>query len=147
MRGLKGCLKRCSYGSVFRRIKNIWWELRYAWQRAWRGYDNMDVFVLGEEIESRIIKLLKMFIKQNNALWFDKEAGVSLTEEETNAKIQDIIDKFSGLDEDVVGNELFGEVWMDHSNAKMIDAVFEEIGHRRKEAYATLAKHIRELWY
>ena len=40
--GLRDYLKSKKASSLKHRIKNLRYELKYAWQRAWYGYDRMD---------------------------------------------------------------------------------------------------------
>ena len=44
------------------------WELKYAWRRAWRGYDDVDVFECFEMFRRRMIRILEDFIKHGNGL-------------------------------------------------------------------------------
>ena len=49
-------------------IKQLWRELRYAWRRAWIGYDDIDIFDCFERFRVRMIKILEDFIKYGNGL-------------------------------------------------------------------------------
>ena len=49
-------------------LKEACWNLRYAFQRAWRGYDNIDVFDLGFSFIEKMPVLLNEFLECNNAL-------------------------------------------------------------------------------
>ncbi len=44
MLGLKNALKDLEGVSLGYRLKHTYYELKYAWQRAWRGYDDAMVF-------------------------------------------------------------------------------------------------------
>lgn len=48
-------------------IKRLRWELRYAWRRAWLGYDDVDMFECFEMFRRRMIKILEDFIKYGNS--------------------------------------------------------------------------------
>ena len=45
------------------------WELRYAWRRAWFGYDDVDMFECFEMFRRRMIRILEDFIKHGNSLF------------------------------------------------------------------------------
>ena len=44
------------------------WELRYAWRRVWRGYDDVDFFECFEMFRRRMIRILEDFINHGHAL-------------------------------------------------------------------------------
>ena len=71
--GLKGAWKKYKGASLRFRIKEYYWDLRYAWQRAWRGYDNIDVFDLGFITLKKMPILLREFKKHNDALFHNLE--------------------------------------------------------------------------
>ena len=80
--------------------------MRYAWQRAWRGYDFTDVFELGYNFTTKMPVLLTEFLKNNVGLFYDAEADKQLDEEETNAVIKEMIFYFENCDEDHVYQRL-----------------------------------------
>ena len=49
-------------------FRELRWELRYAWHRAWRGYDDVDMFECFEMFRRRMIRILGDFIKHGNGL-------------------------------------------------------------------------------
>ena len=49
-------------------FRELRWELRYAWQRSWIGYDDVDFFECFEMFRRRMIRVLEDFIKHGNAL-------------------------------------------------------------------------------
>lgn len=53
-------------GIKFRhKLSNFKWELKYAWQRAQRGYDDVDVFGFGNKVIEKTILILEDFIENN----------------------------------------------------------------------------------
>jgi len=50
-------------------LKQLRWELRYAWRRTWRGYDDVDMFECFEMFRRRMIRILEDFIKHGNSLF------------------------------------------------------------------------------
>ena len=48
-------------------FRDLRWELRYAWRRAWRGYDDVDFFECFEMFRRRMIRILEDFISHGHA--------------------------------------------------------------------------------
>ena len=148
--GLKGVLKRTKGSGLKWKIKTIYWELRYAWQRAWRGYDFTDVFELGFNFVERMPFLLRDFKKYNDALFpsLDDHTRFSLTEEETNAILDEMIFYFENCNEDVVYKRLFG---VDPYEDKYVYERWKEAGQESKrcwdEAMRLFSKWAMCLWY
>ena len=68
--GLNGFLERTKGASLRYKLREFWWQLRYAWQRAWRGYDFTDVFELGYNFTAKMPVLLAEFLKNNVGLFY-----------------------------------------------------------------------------
>ena len=49
----------------FRKLR---WELKYAWCRAWRGYDDVDFFECFEMFRRRMIRIFEDFINHGHGL-------------------------------------------------------------------------------
>ena len=49
-------------------FRELRWELRYAWRRAWIGYDDVDFFECFEMFRRRMIRILDDFIKHGHGL-------------------------------------------------------------------------------
>ena len=49
-------------------FRELRWELRYAWRRVWRGYDDVDFFECFEMFRRRMIRILEDFIKYGHGL-------------------------------------------------------------------------------
>lgn len=148
--GLKGTLKHVKGYSLKWKIKTIYWQLRYAWQRAWRGYDSVDVFELGFVFTRKMVFLLKDFKKNNNALFpdLDNPNRDSLTLEETNAVIDEMIFYFENCDEDFVYERLYGvDPYEDVYSREKWKAVREEYNRCWDEAMKLFSKWSMCLWY
>lgn len=50
-------------------LKELYWELRYAWHRVWKGYDDVDVCECFEMFRIRMIRILEDFIKNGDSLF------------------------------------------------------------------------------
>lgn len=48
-------------------FRELRWELRCAWRRAWRGYDDVDFFECFEMFRRRMIRILEDFINHGHA--------------------------------------------------------------------------------
>lgn len=148
--GLKGVLKRTKGSGLKWKIKTVYWELRYAWQRAWRGYDFTDVFELGFNFVERMPFLLKDFKKNNIALFpaLDDPERFSLTEEETDAVLDELIFYFENCNEDFVYKRLHGiDPYEDEYNYEKWKAAYEEMNRCWKEAMRLFSKWSMCLWY
>lgn len=49
-------------------LREFRWELRYAWRRAWIGYDDTDMFECFEMFRRRMIRIMEDFIKHGHGL-------------------------------------------------------------------------------
>ena len=49
-------------------FRELRWELKYAWRRAWFGYDDVDMFECFEMFRRRMIRILEDFIKHGHGL-------------------------------------------------------------------------------
>lgn len=67
--GLKGCLKDYKRMLIRHKIKEVIRELKYAWQRAWRGYDDTEVWNIDFAIKNRLIALLQDYKKSRDRFW------------------------------------------------------------------------------
>ena len=119
-------------------LRDFKWELTYAWQRTWRGYDDVMVFNLDSRLEKTMVALLTDFKEHNNSQ-FGK-----LTEEETNRIIDRMIYCFKRCDESVVYKD-FGINYEDHNTKDMI-RVMSAVKAYKQEAYDLLAKWHDHLW-
>ena len=100
-------------------LKRLRWELKYAWRRAWFGYDDVDMFECFEMFRRRMIKILEDFIKYGNALLnlpqesehYDELSNKFpgyLDEEYTKLIYQTMILHLQMMDEDYVEKKLYG---------------------------------------
>lgn len=126
MKCLKDFNKNFKGYSLWNKIKELFWQIRYAWQRAWRGYDNADVFNLDVEFTKRMLPILKNFKQDNIGCWYDKINNRWMTLEETNSIVQKMIDLLEHCDE----NE-----WLDMNLNLIEDKDYELIKEIELKAY------------
>lgn len=147
--GLRRAWSRTKGARLTYRIAELIWEIRYAWQRAWRGYDHTDIVNLGAHIASKMPVLLREFKEHNISLFPNLDGDrLSLTEEETNAIIDDMIFYFENCDEDFVYRRLFGvDSWKEDYDSEKWNKVGVELQRCRAEALRLFSKWCWCLWY
>ena len=150
--GLKGVLGNYKGASLRVRLREFYWQLRYAWQRAWKGYDYTDVFELGFNFVERMPILLKEFKENNVALFpsLDDKSKICLTEDETNAVLDEMIFYFENCNEDHVYERLYGVSFYDDESEDKFNRyniAYKEMELCWKEAMHLFAKWSMCLWY
>ena len=101
-------------------FRELRWELRYAWRRAWFGYDDVDMFECIEMFRRRMIRILEDFIKHGNSLFpipirsehydelLKRFSNVSFDKEHTELIYRTMIFHLQMMDEDYVKKILYG---------------------------------------
>ena len=109
--------EKISLRHFFRELR---WELRYAWRRAWRGYDDVDFFECFEMFRRRMIRILEDFINYGNGLLnlpqesehykelLKKFSEGYFDDEHTKLIYQTMIFHLHMMDEDYVEKKLYG---------------------------------------
>ena len=123
--GLKGSWKETKGHSLIYRLKELKWNLKYACQRAWRGWDARDMFNMDSSFISREKEILKAYrekhftllnvpeeyrSKFNDRLFFD--------DDETNMILDMMIYHLDLMDEDYVEKLLYGKNVYEPPNGK-----------------------------
>lgn len=120
------------------KMRDLWWEIIYGFQRMFRGYDNVDTF----SIDSRFIERYKRILTEFRKFSWGNPGIMS--EEEWKSIIDKMIFHLQYMDEDTVLDELLKEVpdvWV--ASQKSIDEVV--IPH--KDAFFELfSKYFYHLW-
>lgn len=93
---LKGFFKRSEGMSFIPKLNELKYELKYAWQRAWRGYDDADVFGFGDKIIEKITLILEDFIESSTCHPYD------LSPEEWENILKEMLSYFQNADENYV---------------------------------------------
>lgn len=114
--GLKGSLKELKGRSLRYKLKEIRWNLRYAWQRAWRGWDSRDMFNMYTSFIDRRKEILKAYRKNHCTLLNIPEEYRHIfgnrfffNEDETNMILDMLIFHLDMMDEDYVEKLLYGK--------------------------------------
>ena len=102
-------------------FRELRWELRYAWRRVWRGYDDVDFFECFEMFRRRMIRILEDFIKYGHGLLNLPQESEHYNEllerfpegyfDEENTKLiyQAMIFHLQMMDENYVEKKLYGD--------------------------------------
>ena len=113
--GLKGSLKELKGCTLRYKLKEIKWNLKYAWQRAWRGYDSRDMFNMDIMFVERYKAILKDYKDHHWGLFHVPEGyedyfdDFSLSEEQTDTIIDMMVYHLEMMDEDYVEKVLYGK--------------------------------------
>ena len=152
----KGCGIKCKIESLAR-------ELKYAFQRAWRGYDDNEVWSIDESFRVRMIHILSDY-KDNMSSFFrvpiesehyndlgrDTVAGKFFTEKEQKTIIETMIFHLNMMNEDYVEKHIFGDcICDDHYRVKSTDdyLLIHNIMLQNKECFMKLFNlFFYELW-
>lgn len=101
-------------------LRQLCWELKYAWRRVWIGYDDVDMIECFEMFRRRMIRILEDFINHGNGLLnlpqeseYYKELLKKFPEgyfDEENTKLiyQAMIFHLQMMDENYVEKKLYG---------------------------------------
>ena len=151
--GLRAALRKPKGQHIWYYLKDLVWQIRYAWQRAWLGYDFTDIFNLDGNFVTKMPILLREFKENNVGLFNDYENNRSFTKEETDAILDELIFYFDNCDEDRVYERLFGtDSWDDYITDKDLwrkrtNAASKEYRRCWDEAMRLFAKWSGQLWY
>ena len=113
--GLKDYWKNNKKCSLKWKLKNLRWELRYAWKRVWDGYDDMDMIEMFACFIERYKAILKDYRKHHWGLFTVPEEyrdvlnKLEFDEDETNIIIETMIFHLEMMDEDHVEKILYGK--------------------------------------
>lgn len=119
--GLRDYLKSKKASSLKHRIKNLRYELKYAWQRAWYGYDCMDWIEMFACFTERYKSLLKEYKENHYGLFNVPEEYRDVfnkyffDEVETDVIIDTMIYHLEMMNEDYVEKLLYGKNTNDYS--------------------------------
>ncbi len=163
--GLKYFWKEYKDYSFKYKLKQLKWELKYAFKRAWLGYDDVDVFGYFSRFATRTILVLERLKENHVGVWWvpeesehyndlgseDKFTGLRVfSGEETEIIIEMMIWHLKMTDEDFVEKQLYGNnVYDDDYQIKSKDELIR-IGNvmmQNKDSFMKLFKmFFYDLW-
>ena len=137
------------------RIKTVYWEVRYALERAWRGYDAPDVFDLWLSFVAKMPELIRQYKTYHDCLFTDLsgETPIVFTEEQTIAVLDEMIFCFENCDEDACYQHMFGVDPMDDYDSdhtryfERSKQVSQEMRRCWEEGMKLFTKWGMQLWY
>jgi hypothetical protein len=123
--GLKGSWRETNGCRFIHRLKELKWNLKYAWQRAWRGWDSRDMFNIDTSFIERQKTILKEYRIKHHGLFTVPEEyrndfnKLYFDEKETDMIIDTMLYHLELMDEDNVEKLLYGKnVYDDDYNFK-----------------------------
>jgi hypothetical protein len=147
LNGFRDKYKGCRF---LYKLKQLRWELRYAWRRAWKGFDDQDIFNLNDQFIDRMIVLLTEYNKHNISLFVDPKSPKGelkyFTEEETRQVVEQMIWYFENCKQEVVGERLYGEDWFT-KDVKVDESIYDEMLRCKNIAFKMLSDYFYQLWY
>jgi hypothetical protein len=147
-KGLRYYFKKTAGAGLRWKIRALFYELKYACQRAWKGYADPDTWDISNEITVTLPVLLKEYRKVHQTLFIDELTGQALSMEETDAIIDQLIFYLENCDEDVIYERIFGISPYDEPTVNKMrwKQVATERQRCKNEAMRLLTKWIWQLW-
>ena len=126
----------------FYRIKNklrdVYWEIRYGFQRMFKGYDYVDTFETFAKFTERYYKILTEYKKHHNS------HPSNFTEEEWDNIIDDMLRHLYYMDEENVEKELSKDVpdnWVVSSKT-----TYEIMEKHKNEFFKLFSEYFYNIW-
>lgn len=114
-------------------------------------FDDQDIFDLDDQFIDRMIVLLTEYNKHTVKLFVDPKSSKGelkyFTEEETRQVVEKMIWYFENCKEEVVGERLYGEDWMDIKDVKVYESIYDEMLRCKNIAFKMLSDYFYQLWY
>ena len=145
--GLRGFWKsRVGSGQrLWRAVGNYFDELRYAWQRAWRGYDDVGIFNLNDRLCATLQLQLIDFYQSHHEI---------VDAPDVDAAVLKIIELLGYIEDERALKELYPNVPVEDFGLFQIPKYTHEqyiaadkMAHAKlKEAFELLGEYIEPLW-
>lgn len=134
MIGLRDFNKTYKGCSPYYKFLHFLREAKYAWQRAWKGYDDQDVVAFSLGFRDRAIGILEEKLKVCDETWFLESSQVS--SDQVKEIIKTLLDHVKQSSDDYVIEQIYGKDWYEHNpkidwgkvlsiRRKHIDQMFE----------------------
>lgn len=121
-----------------RKIRDIYWEIRYGFQRMFKGYDYVDTFETYAKFIDRYYKILKDY-REN----LHSHPG-TMNEHQWNAIIDKMLLHLYYMDENHVDEELCKDApdnWI-----VTLDTSYSIMEHHKNEFFKLFSEHFYDLW-
>ena len=120
------------------KIRDIYWEICYGFQRMFKDYDNVDIFGLCDKFIERYYKILKEFKENLHG------HPAKFSEEEWNDILDQMLFHLYYMDEDNVDKELSKDV--PESWIPCWETTLPIIEHHKNEFFKLFSEHFYDLW-
>lgn len=121
------------------KVRNVYWEIRYGFQRMFKGYDSVDIFDTFDKFIERYTRILTRFKKNHYGY------PASLSEEEWDNILDKMIYHLHYMDEDNVINELTKNLPEDcwWESDKSVSEIMEK---HKDEFFNMFSEYFYNLW-
>lgn len=119
-------------------IREAYWEVRYGFQRMFKGYDNVDTFETFYKFTKRYTKILTEYRKNH---W---GYVATMTNEEWEAIVDEMLYHLKYMDEETVTEELEKDVPKDWSVSSI--TVYEVMEKHKNEFFKLFSEYFYNLW-
>jgi hypothetical protein len=120
------------------KIRDMYWEVRYGFERMFKGYDSVDTFETFAKFIERYTKILTEYRKTHIGY-----VG-TMTEEEWDGIIDEMLYHLKYMDEETVTEELEKDV-PNNWNASAI-TVYEIMDKHKNEFFKLFCEYFYNLW-
>lgn len=120
------------------KIKEAYWEVRYGFERMFKGYDSVDTFEIFSKFIERYTKILTEYRKTHIGY-----VG-TMTEEEWDDIIDEMLYHLKYMDEETVTEELEKDV-PDDWNASAI-TIYEVMDKHKDAFFKLFSEYFYNLW-
>lgn len=119
-------------------LRDAYWEIRYGFQRMFKGYDSVDTFEIFAKFRERYIKILTDYRKYHVGYCGE------MTEEEWDNIIDEMIYHLHYMDEEIVTDELEKDVpddWV--ASPKTVYYILDK---HKDEFFKLFSEYFYHLW-
>lgn len=127
------------YYRIKNKARDLYWEIRYGFQRMFNGYDSVDVFNTFDKFIERYNKILTRY--KNTHCGYP---GGDITEEAWENIIDEMLYHLKYMDEETVTEELEKDVPDDWSASGK--TVYEIMEKHKDEFFTLFSKYFYNLW-
>ena len=120
------------------KIKNLYYQVKYGFQRMFRGYDDTEVFDMDMAFIDRYLKILKDFRKNHCGY------PPSITNEQWDDILDEMIKHLTLMNENNIMSEL--KKGMPDSFEPNYETVMDVMSRHKNEFFALFSKWFYNLW-
>lgn len=121
-------------------LRDIYWEIRYGFQRMFKGYDSVDTFETFHKFVERYTKILNEYRKKHCGIPMEFENS----EEEWDKVIDEMLYHLHYMDEKTVTEELEKDVPDDWTVSSK--SVYEIMKKHKDAFFELFSKYFYDLW-